>query len=543
MPPSYGSPNGGDGHHSWVPGRPIRGVTLPCLVVTAAVAAVIGTRSGALAAAAVGVAAHLLGTSVMVVAAVSSPASRADRRWEARRYVAGALAARPMAMVMSAIVIVASLTTWRAVTEHAAVDTVDVGLRRGWVTLIGSPVRATGGVRQIVSVDGRRFESWTRSDDGAPSSTAGNTAGDTAGNTAGDTASDPAGDPAHASDEPAPWSARRLYVLGETRLIDGEAGRRRRMDHVVGRLIIHRVIATAAGSPLDRWRARVRSVISAGADRIGDDQRSLFLGLVIGDRDQPDRRVTERFRESGLAHLSVASGHDVALVLVVVAPVMVRLRPLARWAMTVLVVAAFADLVGSEPSITRAAVMAIIAASGHLGGLRWRSLDLVMIATVVLVVVDPFLVHLPGFWMSVGATAGVVALGPPIARRLARRPDHPGRIASALSVTLGAQAGVALPLVATFGSVPLVALPANLVAVPLGSAIKVYGLPAAIVSGLFPAIGGVVMAPVGPMVRALDRIAAVAADLEPEPRWSLLGWLLVALGVMIGRRSWTTRVT
>ena len=58
-----------------------------------------------------------------------------------------------------------------------------------------------------------------------------------------------------------------------------------------------------------------------------------------------------------------------------------------------------------------------------------------------------------------------------------------------LGITLGAQVGVVVPSVLVFGRLPLVSVPANLLAVPVAGAVMLYGLPAALVAGCGPAAG------------------------------------------------------
>ena len=53
------------------------------------------------------------------------------------------------------------------------------------------------------------------------------------------------------------------------------------------------------------------------------------------------------------------------------------------------------------------------------------------------------------------------------------------------------------------------------------------GLPASLLAGAVPAVGPLVMAPVGWGVWWVDAVATVAAAAEPGPPWSWIGWLAV----------------
>ena len=102
-----------------------------------------------------------------------------------------------------------------------------------------------------------------------------------------------------------------------------------------------------------------------------------------------------------------------------------------------------------------------------------------------------------------------------------------------LGITLGAQVGVALPIVLVFGRLPLVSVPANLLAVPVAGAVMLYGLPAGLVAGLvgewLPWSAPVLMAPARCVTRWVDTVAMLGERLEPEPPWPWLGWAVITI--------------
>jgi competence protein ComEC len=287
-----------------------------------------------------------------------------------------------------------------------------------------------------------------------------------------------------------------------------------------------------AGAALAVASNRVRHLVERGAAALPEPHAALFRGLVVGDdRDQPLAMVAA-FRGSGLSHLTAVSGQNVAFVLAAAGPVLRSLRPGPRLAATIALIAWFVSLTRFEPSILRAGVMAGLTAVATATG-RDRSPGRVLaLAVGGLVMLDPLLVWSVGFWMSVGATLGVSELGPRIAARLAGW----GRAATPIGITLGAQAGVALPSLVVFGRLPLVSVVANPLAVPVAGMVMLYGLPASIVAGAVPALAGVVMAPAGIGVRWVDAVARLGAWAEPGPPLTWLGWCLVAIAVAAGGR-------
>jgi len=159
-----------------------------------------------------------------------------------------------------------------------------------------------------------------------------------------------------------------------------------------------------------------------------------------------------------------------------------RLRTWWRFATTIAIIGWFAVITRLEPSVLRASCMAALAALGFALG-RDRSPLRLLFTVMILVVVDPLLVWSVGFWLSLGATFGVVAIAPVLQRRL----DGPRWWTNGLSVTLGAQLGVVVPSWLVFGRMPALGIAANLAAVPVAGFVMLYGLPAALVASLLPA--------------------------------------------------------
>jgi competence protein ComEC len=148
-------------------------------------------------------------------------------------------------------------------------------------------------------------------------------------------------------------------------------------------------------------------------------------------------------------------------------------------------------------------------------------------AVVALVLIDPLMAWSIGFWLSVGATAGVVAIGP----RLTGRLTALGPLAAPVGVTLGAQVGVVTPALLVFGRLPLVSVPANLLAVPVAGFVMLYGLPAGLISGAAPSVAPMVMFPCRLGVRWVDTVAALGQRLEPEGSVAVGGWISLVLAV------------
>jgi competence protein ComEC len=402
------------------------------------------------------------------------------------------------------VVLAALLVTLGAVrAEHAwsglAPDR--LGPYTGWVRLVSDPQPNASSTRLVVDVGGERFETWIRG--------------------------------RHRQLRIAELRGGQLVLVGGVRhaLAHGRAGRVA-SQHVVGEFTVDWLSDVRDGSPLARASNRVRATIEVGAAALRHPYDTLFRGLVIGDdRDQPPEMIA-RFRASGLSHLTAVSGQNLAFLLAAFGPLLVRLRPWIRWSVTLALIGWFAALTRFEPSILRAAAMAAVSATAFATGRERSPVRGLALAVILLLLIDPLLAWSVGFWLSVGAAGGVCTVGPMLARRLAPHRGL-GRLAPPLGITMGAQAGVAIPALLVFGHVPVVSIPANLLAVPVAGAVMLYGIPAALLAGFVPVCSGAVMFPAQVGCVWVDTVARLGSRLAPPPPWNAIGWLVVVAGTLV----------
>jgi competence protein ComEC len=248
-----------------------------------------------------------------------------------------------------------------------------------------------------------------------------------------------------------------------------------------------------SSSAFVRATQSVRRIVGRSIERVFPRKEAgLLLGLLLGDDSQLDPGLERDFRASGLSHLLVVSGGNVAMVLapVLAATALLRLSRWPKFAVGFGAVAFFTILTGAEPSVLRAGVMACLALVGVLSGRPRTTASILSAAVLGLLVLDPWLVWSVGFQLSVTATAGMVALASPLAERFGRL--LPRSVATAAGATISAQLGVTPILLYHFHEVPLVTLPANLAAFPLVAPSLLLGASAAAAGAAWLPAGGLV---------------------------------------------------
>jgi competence protein ComEC len=312
----------------------------------------------------------------------------------------------------------------------------------------------------------------------------------------------------------------RLLSAGDVVVVSGELEplggweERLRWRHLAARLEASDLVALGpAPSGLLGLAGRLRGLIQRGTATLPATERALVAGFLLGDTRELPGDVAGDFRASGLSHLLAVSGANVALALALAAPVLRRLGLGGRLVGGGAILVVFAAMTRFEPSVLRASAMAGLSLLAVFLGRPASAGRLLALAVAGLLLADPFLVHSLGFRLSVAASAGIVAWARPLAGRL----PGPSRMRQALAVTAAAQLGVAPVAIPAFGSLPLAALPANLVAAPLSAALAVWGMGAGLVGGLlagpWPRGAALLQVPSGALAATVAEVASIAARL------------------------------
>ncbi|SIR85484.1 ComEC/Rec2 family competence protein [Micromonospora avicenniae] len=255
-------------------------------------------------------------------------------------------------------------------------------------------------------------------------------------------------------------------------------------------------VLSASGPPVRRgapsWAQRAAGSLRAGLQRacapLPDEQGGLLPGLVVGDTSRLLPTVEEDFRATGMTHLNAVSGSNVAIVVgaVLLLARWCRAGPWLAAALCGVALVGFVILVRPSPSVVRAATMGAIGLAALAAGRPRAALPALAAAVTVLVLVDPALAGDAGFALSVLATAGLLLLAPRWRDSLRRR-GVPSGLAEALAVPAAAQLACTPVVAGISGTISVVAVPANLLAVPAIAPATVLGVLAAAVSPLWPA--------------------------------------------------------
>ncbi|MFZ9668821.1 MAG: ComEC/Rec2 family competence protein [Solirubrobacterales bacterium] len=247
----------------------------------------------------------------------------------------------------------------------------------------------------------------------------------------------------------------------------------------------------------DGLRGLVDSIRDRAEDALGfgipPPQAALARGFVLGQDQAIEPEVTDRFRDSGLAHLLAVSGQNVMLLLllawVVLSLVGVPLR--FRYPLLAGLVCLYVPLAGSGPSIQRAGIMGLAGLAAASAGRPLDRVFPVVLAAAITLGLNPFSAGDVGWQLSFAAVVGILALARPISDRILEfLAGRAGRFGEALSLGLSVTVAATLatlPLIGFhFGRLPLGTVAANLLALPAVAPSMWLGMLAATIGQVAP---------------------------------------------------------
>ncbi len=324
--------------------------------------------------------------------------------------------------------------------------------------------------------------------------------------------------------------------------------------------------------------AEVRRVAAMGAAwslRLGlkdesPETRAMLEALLLGKRGWDLALLEDSFRQTGLIHLLSISGAHLGILLLLTTVVAWRA---VSWpghvnGVVLGVLGAYLLVLPMQVPIVRTAIMAVCLCVGWNSGRRVGGLSMVSLACVLVLWWRPGELWNPGFQLSYGLTAGLIAFTRPVSRWLQGRdewsqiqtgpPTWLDRVkwwgCGIMAVNL-VSFGLALPVVAYhFGLVSWGAMVWSIMALPMVTAVIGLGFLKMVVGLIWPSLGMLLAKPVAWSAQGLIELVEWGAGWR-WASWQLiepvsLGWTITSLLVLVtiglgwwqGRRRWVVMV-
>ncbi len=233
---------------------------------------------------------------------------------------------------------------------------------------------------------------------------------------------------------------------------------------------------------INNFREKVRGKLTAYSD---NETSALLSALILGDRTHIDQDLRESFANVGVIHVLAVSGLHVGYVLIILLLLVKIIR--IPWGydriFIVLGLILFTVLSGGRPSVIRASIMASLYIFAPVLNRKPNAWNIIAAAAFLILIINPNSLYDLGFQLSFTAVMSIIYFYNLFNKIL---PDRL-RISNIqnktvlffwglLLVSFSAQLGT-IPVVAHyFGRIPLIAIIANLIIIPLIGGFVALGL-------------------------------------------------------------------
>ena len=314
--------------------------------------------------------------------------------------------------------------------------------------------------------------------------------------------------------------------------------------HLAARGVSFRAIAiyppvrVAPPSPLAALE-RARARFAEAAEVLPPRERGVVRAIGTGDRGALDPATSLSFARSGLAHVLAVSGFHLVVVAFglerLLRALLLRIDSIAvRWdvrrlsaAVAIPVAVLYALATGAQVPVLRAAVAALAAFAGVLLDREPDPLNTLAFGGLALLAAEPGALLDASLQLSFAAVAGLVLWAGPMRRALPLSRPAQGSwrarlvepLVAGTCATAAASIATAPVLALHFRQVPLLGVLANVVGLPVGSALTVVAAMAAAAGALSPCLA----APFLLAARPLASVLLGLSDAAAAPPWGTLG--------------------
>ena len=298
--------------------------------------------------------------------------------------------------------------------------------------------------------------------------------------------------------------------------------------------------ASVLGEAAGEVRAWTRRVLTAHLAPLSARSSAIAIAILIGDRTGLPEEDERRLQDAGTYHVIAISGGNIAIftALLLVAGRLLRVPLRATSLIAIVGLLFYAEIAGGAASVSRATTASIVFLAALALDHRGAPLNTIAVAAIFGVALAPVAIVDPGFLLSFGATAAILAGVPRLLRGLRRDRS----VAALPAATLCAEVALA-PLAASFFSrVTAAGLIVNFAAIPLMTVVQAGSMALLAVSLISPGWADLAAAPVHwsahglvESARFVDVAPWLARDASPPAWWVCVAYYAACLGALHAR--------
>ena len=216
------------------------------------------------------------------------------------------------------------------------------------------------------------------------------------------------------------------------------------------------------GSLIKTFLFRIKKTFTRAIENaLPEPESSLLSGLLLGAKQSLGKDLLEQFSRTGVSHIVVLSGYNIAIVAESIMAVLVFLPVPISFAVGCVSIIMFTILAGGGASAVRAAIMVLVALFAKRFNRDYKAGRAFGFAVVLMLAPNPLLlVFDPSFQLSVLATIGIIFVSPVMTHYFLWVTERYG-MREIVSSTIATQLTVLPFLVYNTGVLSIVSLPVN----------------------------------------------------------------------------------
>lgn len=226
----------------------------------------------------------------------------------------------------------------------------------------------------------------------------------------------------------------------------------------------HIEVTGRSTSQLEAFRRSFSARLFSG---LSDEEASLALGILVGQRSSISEQNENNLRAVGLTHIIAVSGYNLSVLVRLARRRLGGLSKFQSTLMSILLVVLFVSIAGYSASIIRATWVIGLSLLAWYFGRSIRPIVLLMLSAAATAWFNPFYLWYDiGWWLSFAAFFGVLMIGPQLQQRIyAGKKPH---FVMQLAIESFAASLMTAPLIMwIFERVSIVSLLANILVVPV----------------------------------------------------------------------------
>ncbi|NLM43044.1 MAG: DNA internalization-related competence protein ComEC/Rec2 [Clostridiales bacterium] len=262
---------------------------------------------------------------------------------------------------------------------------------------------------------------------------------------------------------------------------------------------------------LYRARKRLQNTINLS---LPQEEAAFLNAIVLGNKGMMDEEELTNFQKTGLSHLLSVSGLHVSIIAFVLYQFFsfIKMDKKATWLFMGVILLYYVMVIGSPPPAVRALIMSLVVGYGKCFNKEYDLIASVSFAAIIMLLVNPMLIHNPGFIISFGCIYSIAFLYKPM-NKITKGLPLPKFIKESITLSLAIQVGVAPILIYYFNYISIINVILNIFAIPLVFLIITIAFPGIIIGTLLPIVSTYILAADYYMIKVLLKIIRYSAQL------------------------------